>query len=277
MSLIYFFIFCLGAVIGSFLNVVSLRFNTGRSFVKGRSGCFSCGKQLVWYENIPIVSFLVLRGRCSGCKTKISFQYPIVECATGLLFLFGFLKFEYLLQGSLWPFLVAYTLFILPVIFLILIFLHDLKHKIIPNEFVYPFIILGGISLFFGEGIYNTPSLFDAMAGPILFLPFFTLWFVSGGRWMGFADGKLAWGIGWMLGLAHGASAIILGFWIGALWAICALVFQKIGLFSGASGLTMKSEIPFGPFLIVGFLIILCIPFDFFSLESLIVFYEIGL
>lgn len=276
MSLILIFIFCLGAIIGSFLNVVVLRFNTGRSFVSGRSGCFSCGKYIAWYENIPLISFLMLRGRCSACNSKISWQYPLVEFCTAVLFLLGFLKFQYLLGISLFSFLFSLVFFISLACFLILIFVYDFRHKIIPNEFVYPFILLSGLSLFFANGYYSFPSYLDLLAGPLLFLPFLILWLISSGRWIGFADGKLAWGIGFMLGLVHGISAIILGFWIGAGWAIFVLISQKIGLLSPSKSVTMKSEIPFGPFLIIGLIIVFFFPLDFFSLESLLAYYAIG-
>jgi len=260
-------IFFLGAIIGSFLNVVALRFNTGRSFVSGRSGCFSCGKQIQWYENIPLISFLFLRGRCSACKSKISWQYPCIEFVTGGLFVLGFLKFEFLLNSSVWVFLITYKLFILSLCFLVLIFLYDLKHKIIPNEFIYPLIFLSGIMLLFPQGVFMRPESIDLLAGPILFLPFFLLWLVSRGRWIGFADGKLAWAMGWLLGLVHGLSAVVLAFWIGAGFVLVLFAMLKLGFLKGFLGLTMKSEVPFGPFLIVALLIAYFIPMDFFNLS----------
>ncbi|MFM2357892.1 MAG: hypothetical protein RJA61_629 [Candidatus Parcubacteria bacterium] len=270
MYLISFFLFILGAIIGSFLNVVALRFNTGRSFVTGRSGCFSCGKTLSWYENIPLVSFIFLRGKCSGCKTKISWQYPVVELATALIFLFGFLHFQSLLRVSFSSFLISYLFLILTSIFLIPVFIYDLWHKIIPNEFVYPFIIVSGVSMFFPQGTYVFPSLLHLLAGPLLFLPFFLLWLVSGGRWIGFADSKLAWGIGWSLGFISGVSAIALSFWIGALWAIGAILIQRLLLVSSSQRVTMKSEVPFGPFMIIAFFIAFFFSFDFFGLSYLL-------
>src|SRR5690242_17998674 len=82
-----FIFFILGTIIGSYINVVVLRYHTGRSSVTGRSLCFSCGKTLSWYELVPIFSFLFLNGKCLGCNSRISYQYPIVEFITGILFL----------------------------------------------------------------------------------------------------------------------------------------------------------------------------------------------
>src|SRR3989344_1792899 len=93
MYLFSIFVFILGTIIGSFLNVVILRYNTGSS-IQGRSGCMSCGKPLVWYELFPVLSFLFLLGRCGGCKSRISAQYPLVELLTGIIFLLTFLQFS---------------------------------------------------------------------------------------------------------------------------------------------------------------------------------------
>ncbi|MBX4210739.1 prepilin peptidase, partial [Candidatus Parcubacteria bacterium] len=214
------FFFILGAIVGSFLNVVILRYNTGRT-VGGRSFCFSCGKKLNWYELVPIVSFVTLRGRCSQCKSRISIQYPLVEFFTGLLFLSLYLKF---LPTTIATFL---PVFFYCIIFSILtvIFVYDIRHKIIPDGLVYTFIILSFVGLIIKmtvishlplSTIATPPYLYDLLAGILLFLPFFLLWLVSGGRWIGFGDAKLAAGIGWLLGLAYGLSALFLAFWIGA-------------------------------------------------------------
>ncbi len=221
-------LFVLGAVVGSFLNVVSLRWGSGRT-LGGRSSCPSCGKTLEWWELVPIVSFFVLRTKCRGCRAKISRQYPIVELWTGLIF--------------------ATIPYILIPVFCIyvVIAIHDLKHKIIPNGLVYASISLALIFRFISGG-----SLFDWLTGPMLMAFFGLIWLSSGGRAMGFGDAKLGFSIGLSLGAAEGFSAIVLAFWIGAASSLSYIFFRRTGFLKNVKKLTMKSEVPFAPFIIVG-------------------------
>ena len=121
-------IFIFGTIIGSFLNVFVLRYNTGVSFVTGRSRCFSCSKDLHWYELIPLFSFLMLRGKCLKCKSKISYQYPLVEGLTGIIFVAVFLVI------GLAPIL---PLYLIVASLLIAMSVYDFQHKIIPDGMVY--------------------------------------------------------------------------------------------------------------------------------------------
>ena len=229
------------------MNVFILRYNTGLSFAKGRSKCFSCGKELLWYELIPIVSFLFLKGKCSECKSKISFQYPLVEFATGLIFVLIFWKAGLTILLPFYLFLGA---------LLIAISIYDFMHKVIPDGMVFTFDTVALISLFVKFGFLNSfhlPFLLDLLAGPILFSFFAFLWFISSGRWMGFGDAKLALGVGWFLGISCGITAIMLAFWIGAIISILLMGLQKLNL--SHLGLTIKSEIPFAPFIILGLFI----------------------
>ena len=259
------FIFSFGAIIGSFLNVVILRHNTGRSTL-GRSGCFSCGVTLQAQDLVPIFSFLVSLGHCRHCKSKISLQYPLVEAGMGMLFLLLYLTFP--------PFSALYYALILSLLMLILVY--DFRHKIIPDTFVYWFIGVSLLSLFvdFETLTFISPSLERILAGPALLAPFFLLWFISRGRWIGLGDGKLAWGIGWFLGLSKGTAALLLGVWMGALTALLLLVGQFL-LSRKGKELTMKSEIPFAPFIILGVVVALFCNIDvpqilsFFSFAAL--------
>lgn len=263
----YIFIFLLGTIIGSFLNVVIYRFNTGRSISKGRSICMTCEKKLKWYELIPIFSYLIQLGKCRKCAEKISHQYPLVEFITGLLFLVISFYFSPLLSLSLvakYIFLVSFYTFVFCL--LIVIAVYDFRHKIIPDQLVYFFSAISFISIFInpiGLGpIFIIPSISYFISGPVLALPFVLIWFLSKGKWMGLGDGKLMLGLGWLLGLHHGLAAIVLSFWIGALVSIIYMFISK-------NKVSMKTEIPFAPFLIIGTFITFIFGFDIFSLSNL--------
>ena|SRR3989344_881681 len=251
-------IFLFGLIVGSFLNVVGLRWNSGLG-LGGRSFCPACGKRLKFSELIPVVSFLVLCGKCSSCKSRISPVYPLIEIFTGLVFvtIFNF-QFSRLSQfggqaifNEFSPlFIIHYSLFIIIFSIYILILIYDFRHKIIPDELSYSAILLSLVYL-----LTNLPTyqLIDLLAGPIIFGFFALIWLITRGRAMGFGDAKLGLSIGLILGAAHGFSAIILSFWIGSVIAVLLLIVSRSGtLFKRAKKLTMKSEIPFAPFMIIG-------------------------
>jgi len=275
--LLYTSYFIFGTIIGSFLNVVILRYNTGFALT-GRSGCLSCGKKLQWYELIPILSFLFLRGKCAGCNSKISWQYPLVEFTTGMLFMFTLVNFLDIYNPQSY---ILTVLYLVIVALLIVIAVYDIRHTIIPDGLVYTFAAVSFIQLFFNYSFYELthyPHILDLLAGPLLFLPFFLLWFVSRGRWMGFGDAKLAVGIGFLLGLKEGISALVIAFWIGAFVSLVYIMLQKIlsstviqktGLFLRLKQLTIKSEIPFAPYLIIGTFLAVFYSLDVFNLYEL--------
>ena len=253
-AFILIFTFIFGAIVGSFLNVVILRYGTEKPISHGRSGCPDCGKVLHWHELIPIWSFFALGGKCAVCSKPISLQYPLVEAFTG--FIFAATVYYFGLSTS-----TAYYLFIESI--LIVIAVYDFHHKIIPDFFVFLFAVAAFIMAFVqGWGMW------DILAGPILAAPFALLWLVSRGRWIGLGDSKLALGIGFFLGLAQGVSAIVLAFWIGAAWSIALMAVQKAS--DASSRVTMKSEIPFGPFLIAGTLLILFFGWDVLGISLLL-------
>ncbi len=240
------FVFIFGTIIGSFLNVVILRYNTGESVVQNGSRCFSCGKKLKWHELIPILSFIIQRGRCQSCKSRISWQYPLIEMLTGLIFLLVFsIRYQVFSNFSFYFLLSTFYYFIIFSI-LIVIAVYDLRHQIIPNVFVYAFDILAFLSLFRISDFEF--RIYDFWAGIIFFSFFASLWLVSRGKWMGLGDAKLALGIGWLLGLVRGILALLLSFWVGAAVGIFLLFFLK-------DKYNIKSKISFGPFLILGALL----------------------
>lgn len=248
-----------GAVVGSFLNVVIIRLKTGRTIVKGRSMCMSCGKALSWWELIPVLSYLLLRGRCSNCKGEVSFQYPVVEWGTALLFLISYFAVSASVEkGGL-----ATLLFLwIQIALFIIISGYDLRHKIIPDE---PLSILGLVALIktvtlgIGSSFAATLTMFgwQILTAFLLFLPFYLIWRLSSGRWMGLGDAKVALVIGLLLPGIAGLSAILLAFYIGAVTAVSIIMAGRIGQVlvpktHRGSTLGMNSEIPFGPFLALG-------------------------
>jgi prepilin signal peptidase PulO-like enzyme (type II secretory pathway) len=226
------FWFCFGAIVGSFLNVVGLRFRSGVG-LGGRSFCPTCHKQLQWWELVPILSFALLRGRCSRCRAKISWQYPLIEVFTALTFLGLF-------ELNLPP--VIFGLFLVLFSIYIVILIYDFRHKIIPDPLNYTAVVIALASRFLMGG-----TLLDWFAGPILFAFFALIWLVTRGRAMGFGDAKLVLSLGLALGFEVGLSGVVFAFWIGAAVGVGLLAFQKSG-----KKLTIKSEIPFAPFLVLG-------------------------
>lgn len=253
----YFFFFIFGAIIGSFLNVVSLRINTGKSMIISRSACFSCGKELSWFELIPIFSFLFQKGKCRKCLSKISPQYILVEAIMGFIFIA--VAHMYIGLGSWSTMIILQIIFILAIFsILMVITIYDLRHMIIPDLLSYLFSFL---SLIYGA-LFHVGGLSWFIAGPALALPFALIWLVSKGKWMGLGDAKLALGIGWFLGLTGGFTAIMYAFWIGALISVLMMLINR----GTKHGLSMKSEVPFAPFLIIGLTVVFFTQFDLVKL-----------
>ncbi len=247
--------FTLGLIIGSFLNVVIYRINTQESFLGsfgGRSACMSCQNRLSWYELIPLFSFLSLKGRCLNCKTKISIQYPLVELATGLIFSFLFLKLQDIFYSNIFLFAITYAYYATAFSLLVVIAVYDLKHKIIPDilSFIFGALAFAGLFFFSSSGFYiHTVSILEFLSGVFIALPFALFWLISGGKWMGLGDAKLALGIGWLVGFASALSGLVVAFWSGAIIGVTLVILSKN---SKIRRMGIKSEIPFAPFLVFG-------------------------
>jgi leader peptidase (prepilin peptidase) / N-methyltransferase len=256
---ISFFVF--GLIIGSFLNVVIHRFNTSKS-LGGRSACMSCRNKLGFYELIPIVSFIMLKGRCRNCKTRISMVYPMVEFATGFIFASIFLRFQDIFFISISIFAITYAYFAIMFSILVVITVYDLRHKIIPDILSFIFGTLAFVGLFFftGDSFYShIPGIAEFLSGIFIALPFAILWFVSAGRWMGLGDAKLALGLGWMLGLFRALSAVGLAFFSGAIIGLFLIVIS--------ANYDMKSEIPFAIYLVIGTLLVFLFGIELFAVR----------
>lgn len=246
----------LGLIVGSYLNVVILRLNTGRS-TNGRSGCMSCAAQLRWYELLPVISFMALKGRCRTCGSALLQQYWMVELATAVLF--GLV----VLQGAdAWTTCVTLAF----VATLVVITAYDMRHTIIPDTMM-RLAALFALVVHVPRVMGLPPVMVGAYAGEVILaavvvaMPLFILWGVSRGAWMGFGDVKLALIFGAFLGMYDGLTALMLGFITGACIGVALIGARKVVSTRALSWLpqhlTIKSEIPFAPFLVLGFLLVL--------------------
>lgn len=221
-----FLIFIFGLIIGSFLNVLISRLPKRKSIL-GFSKCPECRKNIFWYDNIPVLSFLFLKGRCRGCKSKISLRYPLIELLTGFLFFLSLL-----IYGNNIPFLI-YILFLISILTVIAFI--DLKHFIIPDS-----LILAGflVSFAFIFLTFDSSLLISHFYGLAFLGGFFLLLFlVSKGGWVGFGDVKLGALLGFVFGLKSAVDVFYFTFLIGFIIAIILLSFKKAGL---------KTRVPLG-------------------------------
>lgn len=241
------FFFILGIVFGSFLNVVIMRSIREESWVAGRSHCDECNKTIAWYDNIPLLSYLLLRGKCRHCKTAIAISHPIVEGLTGVLFVWWYVGLSLFFKLTQEPFVVLQPLFWLAVAaLLIVIFFTDIMVYLIPDKAV---VALMGLVL-----IYQAALLWAGIMQPIDFFYsfvsmlvavgfFFSLWFFTRGKGLGFGDVKLIAPLSLLMGWPSVLVGVFSAFLVGAIVGMAFVLFGKK---------KMKQPIPFGPFLIIG-------------------------
>ena len=246
----YFAAFVLGCIWGSFSNVCIYRLPNDQSVVKGRSFCTSCKEQIKWYDNIPFLSFIFLKGKCRKCGNKISSQYFLVEFVSAISFVIVY---------HLYGITITTLLLIILSVFFIIIFFIDLKHFIIPNELTFPLMAIGFLKSFdpnLNQTIF--PNYINSILGGLF--GYFLIWFVI------FIYEKIRKQEGMGLGDAKLMSAI--GFWFG--WvsipftifiaSVVALIFVIPSLINKTR--KISSQIPFGPYIIIG-----CIIYVLFSNE----------
>ncbi|MBI2030994.1 MAG: prepilin peptidase [Candidatus Levybacteria bacterium] len=249
-----FFLFVLGLFIGSFLNVLIDRLPRDESIAKGRSYCDKCKKTLKWYDLIPVLSFILLRGKCRYCHSPISYYYPIVEIITGVFFA---LTYVYLINYSDLrftnydlQFFVTFLYYLTLISSLIIVFFTDLKYGIIPDKIIFPAAVIS-IIYHLSFTIYPNGQLSiinGLLSGFGAFLFFLALYLITRGRGMGFGDVKLVFLLGIFLGFPKIISALYLSFLLGAFVGLILILLKKKRFFKGET-------IPFGPFLVLGSII----------------------
>lgn len=224
----------LGLLLGSFFNVCIRRIPEDEEIVFTASHCPRCKTPIRWFDNLPVLSFLFLRGKCRACKAPISWEYPAVELASGALFLWLFLN-----TGASAAFL-AYGVFLS---LLLVISVIDLHHRIIPNELSYPGMALGiGAALWLGNPPWYSAVIGWFVGGFIFWLVAFTYEKLTGREGLGGGDIKMLAMLGAWLGADAILIVIVLSTGLGSIVGIGALLLQKGNL---------KLAIPFGPFLAV--------------------------
>ncbi len=232
---------CLGAVVGSFLNVVILRLpRQDASIVFPGSHCPRCQTPLHWYDNIPVLSYLFLRGRCRACQMHISYQYPLVELAMALLSVLLWQRFG---LGFEFPFYFLFTATLLVIIFI------DIHHQIIPDRLSLPGIIIGFAGSFVTTTVsWQQSGLGILCGGGILYAVAYGYYLVTKREGMGGGDIKLLGMIGAFLGWQSLLFVVFSSSVLGSVVGLVAMRWQKKG---------GQTRIPYGPFLAVGALLYL--------------------
>jgi leader peptidase (prepilin peptidase) / N-methyltransferase len=227
----------LGLCIGSFLNVCAYRLPLGESVVHPRSRCTSCGRMLSWFDNLPVVSWVALRGRCRTCGKPVSWMYPAVEIVTALVFAITYLTYGLTLLS------------VVRVIFacaLIVLFVTDLQHKILPNVITLPGIVIGfACSVFLPPG-WVSSVIGILVGGGVLFAIAEAYYRVRGQEGLGMGDVKLLAMIGAFLGWKLVLLTLVFASFTGSLTG---------GMLIASGKGSMKYALPFGTFLAVGALL----------------------
>ncbi|HOZ36726.1 MAG TPA: prepilin peptidase [bacterium] len=243
----FIFVFIFGLLVASFINCLVYRLHTKQSFVSGRSFCPHCRALIHWYDNIPLLSYFLLRGRCRACRQKISLSYPLIELTGGISFLLVFLilwpDFSFL---PIWPLALTLIRNWLFAAILIALFLYDLKYYLVPDIIALPAALLALIfNLFIYWSKFPIFSFWPAigqylLAGLVAGGFFLFLFLVSRGRWIGGGDIRLGFLIGFLVGWPFVLVALFISYVSGALIGLLLIAFKRK---------TMQSVVPFGAFL----------------------------
>ncbi len=231
------FLILLGLIIGSFLNVLIYRMPIGESIVKPRSYCPQCKKPIKFYDNIPVISFIILEGKCRGCKAKISLQYPLVEIFTAFTF-----WISYSFYFSISPIYTLFTIIFLCIMVVLAII--DFKHMILPDELTIGGGVLFLIYSFFNPLITYKDAFISAFGSALVFtLLYFFYLKVRKIEGLGFGDVKMMILLGAFLGVNRLLIALLLASLSGVIIGFIFIIFK---------GKDLKTKLPFGTFLGLG-------------------------
>lgn len=230
-------VFLIGLSIGSFLNVLIDRLPKSEK-ITGRSYCDHCKKNITWFDLIPVLSYVILKGKSRCCHKKLSVQYPLIELLTGAVFLF--IYNQYFNPAGYYNFIVLLGL----ASCLIVILFSDLKYHLISDYMLWALFIFSGLFHFYQ--ISQLPNFL--VSGLLVGLPIFLIYYISHERAMGLGDVYLSAIIGFLLGWKEGLLALYIAFVTGAIFGIILIIFYKKKI---------KSKIPFGPFIVLGTVIML--------------------
>lgn len=227
----------LGAILGSFVGVVAERIHTGQSFATGRSRCNSCARDLTARDLVPVLSYLLSRGRCFTCGSRVPISYLLLELSLAVSFV--------------WAFLTIGLSLLLPLLLVILVVLafvvvYDLRHTIVPTHTSNLLVILTALYAVLAQGITPLLGITLLTAGAIG-TGFFLMYALSGGRAMGLGDAPIALALSLLAG-PYALGGLLLSFWIGGLYGVGILVTRR-------GGPRMGIEVPFVPFLALGYLL----------------------
>src|SRR3989344_5685126 len=224
------FIFCMGLIIGSFLNVLIFRLDKKGGVLTGRSECPKCLKRLRWYDLFPILSYLFLKGKCRYCKDSISIVYPLTELLTAFSFLLFYLFHKPIFEVGDFYYLAIIASFVALILF-------DYFYFIIPNKIVLPLIVISILyNYFFRRPEFITLFLSALSLGGI----FAIMYLVSRGKWVGLGDAKLLFLLGLALSYPLGFLSLLLSVWLAAFVGIGLMILGKAN---------RKTALPFGSFL----------------------------
>ena len=263
-SIIYnFLLFLVGGSLASFSLLVVERIGI-KSILKGRSMCLSCNRAIPWWENIPIISYIMLQGRCKGCRIRIPSGYLLLELFSGILFIFLpsiISNWTYNFTQQILLFIVFSIIFILGII----ISFYDLRHKVILEPALY-ILILITIAINIYTQYYDNHigiNYLNLFSGLIIAVPFIVLFIISAGKWLGLGDIILYIILGTLLPLEYSIYIFLYSVWIGAFVSIVLLLIDR-------ANHNMKTEVAFAPFIFLALLMVFIIKNDVLHIGEII-------